>query len=752
MSGIRESIDDVLGNRRRQLPLVEREIARWEAIRGCLETLERALEDARQKSAQEDALEVIARVDLDATQLSKLASESMAMLAVARARLSRHTVNLGVSGRARNGKSTLLQSLAGLDDEQIPTGRGQPVTAVRSRIYHSAEDRSARITLHTQRSFCEFVLAPYFRLLELPAGPWSIEDFARADLTEMPAGLDDRRRDQLRPYLARLREMQESLDTYRKFLTGDMRSIELEELRAWVAYPAHDAGPAADRRYLAVREAVITCPFPTADVSSLGLVDLPGLGELAPDAQAHHLAGLENDVDFVIIVKWPLDNTAMWSQEDQSGLDLIGQARGAASMRDFMTVLVNTGRCEADNIAALDEHIRRQLNDGIDGRHYQVWHADVADRDAVSRDVMGAALAHLAEALPRMDRAVVGAALDTCAANRTSLATAAARTLETLRTISRPTPVEELIQRAGDLQDDIAGGLHLWIEELHRRAGESYEDTAFLERVGAIGEEVREWILDGFGQGREQWQANALRQMMRARASSKYATEALNDIRNEVFRRFGGVDDVLKQRREEFWSALVAALGARLVHLMDGTTAAERLQSLVRRLREAPDPCPHLAETVDVVLDVGLDYRTRLMPAMRRSLEILRSEVIDEETGDVSVVIAVPLTEEGAQQMFARLSELARQAVYETGRALEGEPQNLALALLAYAEQFEDGLIRSGASDAEFRRLVGIYRDELWPEDRTGPVTATARIQRVVGLLNSLADMLREQGTDKGDD
>ncbi len=57
--------------------------------------------------------------------------------------------------------------------------------------------------------------------------------------------------------------------------------------------------------------------------------------------------------------------------------------------------------------------------------------------------------------------------------------------------------------------------------------------------------------------------------------------------------------------------------------------------------------------------------------------------------------------------------------------------------LLAYGGQLEEMPIRSGSSDGEFRTLVGVYRDGMWPEERSGPVTASARAQRIVGFLQA---------------
>ncbi|MGK5110810.1 MULTISPECIES: hypothetical protein [unclassified Geodermatophilus] len=725
-------------SRRARLPVIEREIERWTGLRTVLSALTVALAEAAEPD--EDGSPPVV-FDVDPVDLERIAAEALAALAVTRARVSRHTVNIGVSGRARNGKSTLLQSLSGLDDEQIPTGRGQPVTAVRSRIFHSDTARTARLTMHSTVSFCSEVVGPYFQVLGLAPEPRTVEEFARFDLPAAVSDLPAEQVDRLRPVLARLQEMQESLPSFRSLLTGEVREVGLEDLRRWVAYPATDSG-VPDRRYLAVRDAVITTAFPISEVVELGLLDLPGLGEMVPKAEEHHLAGLENDVDFVVVVKRPTDTNAMWSVEDQASLDLIGRACGAAAVRDFMTILVNTGGCERVNIDALLDDIRRRLNDGVDGRNYQVWQADAAQRDAVARDVLGGVLTHLADALPRMDAAVVDRAMATCAQARQELLACTQRLLTTVRSIARPTAVEELIKRADAVQDEILVGVQDWVEELRGRTGDTYEDEEFLERVDHLCDEIRGWAMDGFGQGRTAWVERAHLDMRKAGAAAKVSTDALNGVRNEIARRFSGIDDVLLQRREEFWRGLAEALSPRLSGLLVGGTGQEALTNLARALREAPDPCPQLAHSVDVALDVRLDYRTRLLPRMRRLLDILRPEGIDPGTGNIRAPLVVPTTAAGAEDLYTEIVELARQAIYEGGRLLQEETQTMALVLLAYAEQFEDMVIRSASSNAEFRRLVDAYRDELWPEERSGPATATAKVQRVVGLLQAVVTAL----------
>lgn len=738
MTEISDRIETVLAARREKLPLVNEELARWGAVRLLLADLTAALRDAAR--IDEEDCSAAVEFDVDGVELERIAAQALAELAVTRARVSRPTVNIGVSGRARNGKSTLLQSLSGLADEQIPTGQGQPVTAVRSRIFHSDTTRSALLTMHTETSFCGEVVAPYFRVLGLAPEPRSLDQFERLDLAAAIRDLPPELLERNRPVVARLREMRESLATYAGFLTGAVEPVDVADLRRWVAYPARQQGAVPDCRYLAVRDAVITSRFPIREVVALGLIDLPGLGEMVPNAEEHHLAGLENDVDFVMVVKRPTDTNATWFREDQAGLDLITRACGAAAVRDFMTILVNTGGCEPVNTDALLDDIGRRLNDGTPDRNYQVWTADVAQRGVVAEQVLGRALSHLATALPRMDTAVIDAAMARCDQARGELLAHTERLLTAVRAVARPTALEELIKRADAVHDELMIGVQDWVADLRRRTGDTHEDEDFLERVEQLREEIRGWAMDGFGLGRDEWVQRAHLDMRKAGASAKVSTDALNGVRNEIARRLSGIDDVLLRRREEFWRGLADALSPRLAGLLPGRTAEEALGNLARVLREATHPCPHLAGTVEVALDVRLDYRTRILPRMRRVLDVLRPEGIDPVTGQVRSALVVAADADGAANLYLQVNEFARQAIYEAAVLLKEEAQTMAMVLLAYGEQFEDMLVRSESSDAELRRLVGAYRDELWPEERSGPATATARVQRVVGLVQAVVE------------
>ncbi|MEU9128365.1 hypothetical protein AB0D08_09690 [Kitasatospora sp. NPDC048540] len=739
MSSIREQLDEVLRRRGEYRPVVEEEIDRWTRIGQLVATLGEAA--APDLAGEPDPAQPVLGAP-DTAEMAAAVEDCLGVLATVRARVNRGTVNIGVSGRARNGKSTVLQALSGLDDRQIPSGRGQPVTAVRSRIYHSATDRGARLRMHTAASFLAEVIAPYHAELGLGRAPQSVEEFARHGYGHVADGLGPQDKPRLAPVLARLQEAQEAVESYRPYLTGETRTVDLTDIRQWVAYPEPSAQAA--RPYLAVRDAAITCAFPLEDLTALGLVDMPGLGELVPRAEEHHLDGLRNDIDFVIVVKRPTDTNSMWAQEDARALQLIGSVCTTADVRDFALVLVNTGGCLPENIAALQDDLDKRLNNASGGRGYWVVAADGADRDAVRDQVLRPVLEHLALALPRMDRAAIEDAVRVCEEHRERIAEQAAAWAQRLRAAAVPTSTEQSIARAEELRAEVAASVQGWVDTLKGRAADDFEDTEFYERITEVHQEVRAWVLDGFGQGADAWRQRALNRFRVDRASLPFASAELNRIRVEMARRFSAVDSLLSRRRDEYWAGLAAALGPRLTLLVEDTAgpAQHVLSDLAAVLRDAPEPCPELAETLGFALDVRLDYRTRALPRVRRALEVLLPEPDDpaHDSGPATL-LSVPRTDEGAGLLLERITQLARQAAYDAQGVLAQEPGTTAQVLFAYGEQFEDAFVRAESSEAEFRRLVAGFQDRLWPGDRTGPQSVSARVHRLRHLVAELRRM-----------
>ncbi len=769
----------ILDDRRRLLPGIRAEVARWRAVDDRLAALATAVEALRTHATT--PAELRDALALPFAEAREGAAEAVRLLRVLEARFARDTVNIGVSGQARVGKSTLLQSVSGLGDDQIPTGQALPVTAVRSRIFHAPDLRRATLRLHTFDTFVTEVVAPYHAELDiagLPGSPAEFHGWVYPEPSPPPgppaSGGNNRRVEGLRPTTApddvpadrpswvtmlnRLRAMQESFPTYVHDLTGGERTVPLEELRAWVAYPTNaeeqaarqrGSGPVA-RRYLAVRDVRIDCPFPHAQVRHLGIVDLPGLGEFAARADQHHVGGLQNEVDVVLMVKRPVEGMAYWGDADARALDLVDSARGFADRRDFVFLVLNTGDTAEALVTALRDHIRGQVNSGVPDQFFRVLETDAADAADVFAHVLSPVLDHLAARMPAMDA-------DTLAGTRGELRATAQRIGVLTDDLGRAlasvaqasgSVAEDLDLRARRLRQDLSGALVGLVSQLRAQARAVGEDQDYTDAVERAYTATRAWIADGLGVGAQAWRDEALRSMTVDRNSSRYAGDELNRVRVEISSCFEEIDVYFAARVRALWEQVADIVRDHTGVLLGATAGEDALRRFAALLAEASEPCPRLRRAVEQLLTVRLDYRSQLHPRVRAELDGLTLQERDPITGEQRNRVVVEVSADGAEQLYAFVAQMAEQAAYLTKKALLlREGVTPALVLHAAAEQLEDTMIRSGDSEREFKRLARSYRDEIWPGVFGEVDAANARVAAVGRARTALVATLAEGTT-----
>lgn len=745
---IENKITTILQERHNQLPRIDQQIERWKKLDQQLSSLKGAVVTLCQhEDADGQTQSALSTLHFDS--IHEAISTSLVKLGLLKGRFSRATLNIGVSGRARVGKSTLLQSIAGLKDEQIPTGSGLPVTAVRSQIFHSQQSR-ATLQLHSYDSFRRDVLQPYHEALDLPEAPQTLEQFASYQYPRSDADLSESKRQQSTaiPVLRRLKEMQAALPSYRDDLTGATKVVSLDHLRQYVAYPtadaeekAHRLGQAASRPYLAVKDVRIECPFPYAQVAQLGIVDLPGLGELAANAEEHHLEGLQNDVDMVLLVKRPLEGMAYWGREDGAATDLLDKACGFVKDRgDFVYIVINTGGVDQDKINALRGDILRQLNNT-----YQVLETDAADPENVYKNVLLPVLTHLAQRLPVMDQQVrdgtIALSSGICQQVRQALAAIEAALGKGNARQLDSSEQEWLITAADALREQLAVGMKKELNELLKKARQESgpEFQAYEDAVDQAYNATCAWIDNGFGRGIEGWYENADAKMSIKSGSAGFIEDELNRIRVEVSNFFAGLDQHFEQALDTLWAHLADdIISPRCGSLLHGESGHAALATLGRLMAEAEEQCNVLHQAVLDLLALRLDYRTQLHPKVRITLDDLKSEVDDPEKGGKTSRFTAEHTPAGIEQLLRDLTGLARAVVYQTRKALLDEAMVPARVIHAAVEQFADALIRSGDSEKEFRRLVRCYRDQIWPDRFAGIKAANARVAAVKNAIKAV--------------
>ncbi|WP_328405132.1 hypothetical protein OHS70_37560 [Streptomyces sp. NBC_00390] len=745
---------------------MERESTRWRTLGERLDELEGALADLRVHTTMD--ADLAAALTLPQLPEIRLAvAEAADSFRVIASRFTRTTVNIGVSGAARMGKSTLLQSISGLDDNQIPTGHGIPVTAVRSRIFHSPAVRRAELEMHTPESFLAEVISPLHVALDLSPAPRTVAEFGR---WVYPEALPDTRD---RVLLTRLRELHSALESYKPLLTGGVKTVPLEEVRPFVAYPTHEeitkAAGRVGRAYAAVREARIECAFPHEHVARIGIVDLPGLGEVAADADRRHVAGLRNEVDAVLVVKRSSDTSSFFDETDTAGLSLLDEVRGFVRSTGEFTYLVHNVDPDKPHLAEnLRGDLLRNVNGGEPDRFFTVFETDVRDPERVGRELLSPLLKRMAEGLPVMDTEVLAGTRTQASAVRDRTRLQLTDLRRALDQVARRAGVPEEVNdaKAAQLRSAIARRLRGLVAELAAEAHGSMVDPGFSEAVEKAYEGVLEWIQDGFGKGADAWREEALTCMITEGHAAAFAGPEFSRIRVEISRRFAALDDFFTARLTAAWDRTASVLEAECGALFkpdegrhadsasgsDGTTVSpvarpgrDVLAELAELFARSSQPCPGLASAVNSLLDVRLEYRTLLYPRVRPDLAPLNLQVTHPDTGEQMQQVAVPLTEEGAEDLHELFSGLAEQAAFRIQKSLSQEAAVPAAVIYALVEQFEDTLIRSGTSVPEFRRFVRSYRNDLWPEEFQGIDEANSRFARVVRVAQDISSVIEEE-------
>jgi len=724
MARLKRIVDD----RAARLPQVADRLNRLDVLDEALDNLRRCAHELPTDWADQDAVrDAMARID--DSEIGKSLTEARASLSSVKARLSRTTVNVGVTGRARVGKSTLLQSVSGLTDDQVPTGDNINVTAVRSRLFHASEPR-AFLTFHSRTGFLDEVVWPYFTELAVSPAPSSIEAFEGMDLRHQ---MEARRSGpdvltfEAESRWHRLIQIQSAVPRIKSlFDQGELTLTNLDGLRPYVAYPTPEQdkaeverGVPAPRQYLAVRDCRIEAPFPETAVDRLGIVDLPGLGEVASGIDEKILTGLRDEVDVVLLMKRAAVGLTQVDETDIKAADLIDRARGdITDTSDFAWIVINASPGDENRVEALRTQILTRLNFGQADSRYLTLQADARDASEVHSAVLVPVLDRLTDRLPIMDEQVLNGAVRSIKSPLQGIKTAAASLRDAVaraRTVSG-SGREELDDLAHEMRADLQQSLARLRPE---RLGEAYVDR-YIERVDTVHGEIKEWLDEGLGSfdSRAEWVEYAIRDSGTEVSLRPFAIAELHRLRVEVTSRYAQLDEYLNDVLvDEFYAAVCSAFsgrdvdgggksGADLAYLLGsaGLPPAKRIQTLLANFEACDPPVAGLVEAVRRLAGLRFDFRLQSYP-------VLHDLSLQRRPKDG----AFPPDFETVEFMYDWFGEVILQYSHNIRQALAADASRQFKVLSGAAVVFEDEIIRSGRSKRELRNLADGYRDELWP-------------------------------------
>lgn len=279
-------------------------------------------------------------------------------------RFGRDTINISVIGRARQGKSRLLQSISGLADEVIPASNGGDCTGAKSVICNQPGLAEARadVIFYTEFELVEQVQR-YLRELNIPSNIGSVFQIPSlapyiSDFISNMSGKTGREQS----LFGHLRKYVEHFDDYSNLL-GKEIGVNEEHIRDYVAQ--YDCNMCPTYKFLAVKEVRIYTEFNYADAGKIVLVDTIGLGDTSLGIREKMLATLRNDSDAAILVRLPSANGDSIRVEDDELYDFICDAMGMDTLGKWLFFALNIGE-ELGNFNSGDAMAKalkdRQLN------------------------------------------------------------------------------------------------------------------------------------------------------------------------------------------------------------------------------------------------------------------------------------------------------------------------------------------------------------------------------------------------------
>jgi hypothetical protein len=670
--------------------------ARLDEIGAALATVDRIRVDLLPR-VEDDARTRLAAWAVPIRELADSVAREQSALERALARLRRQSLNIGMVGRARQGKSRFLQSLTGLTAREIPDGQGRFCTGVPSTVQHVAGvDTYADVYFHSAASFLGEVIGPYYDQLKLGPPPASPAEFSRGPLPPLPPGPTPEAESAYR----HLSTYHRTFPDYGTLIGAPLRRVAADEIRGFVAQD-DEAGHEV-HAFRAVRRVQIFTAFPHDDLGGIGVIDLPGLGDTNLGDSQVMLSALQDDVDVVLFLRRPNPEGDGIHDYDIALYHIAKNALPEIPMerRSFL-ILNHRASTELDNLARCEE-FREQVADSA----IRVVATEIADCSSPGQvaaqfePVVDYLLANIGE----LDRMLL-AERNRRAAEIQQEARLLVRELSSLGVLAQPTsqwfPV--FLSLFGAAYEELSVGIEGLVKEYKAERGTP--DPTFSAAVRAALDRAR--ADDGIPSEPEIERSFAL-----------YGGQVLayghllNETRAHLSRHFLELDVALKECVEQMWRRTAAVLrAAGQLGPLTEQTGREFLVSLGERIPPGLGFAgrSEVRYALEVLTGFELPYRSFIQHRIRHCLDGMD---IDRPKIGFAPQAPPPDAATVAEALAIAYQEtLAECAAQLTG--LLSEPNQ---AVFGIVEEFRDRVLRSRGVPDEWRAIYEDIRAEIWTD------------------------------------
>lgn len=330
-------VNSIVNQRSKLLPQIEAQLDKLNQIEAALNNLKSFSNNAGFESA-------FSTIPFDKA-FGQIAQARKALVR-AQQRLKRKNISIAVAGKARQGKSQLLQMLTGLGDEQIPTGDTTFCTAARSRIINTPNNPSATVHFLSESDFLEKKIWPSYRVdpgrndaLGLSPRPGSLQSFLSSSLPELSAENTIPSKREFYDALKKTRDDMCADSSIAAMLGSAPLQVPLSEVAKYVTKDKDEL----PNYYHVVDYVEISTPFAVGLPEGMEVFDLPGLGEMTANIRETMLNAVKNDADIVLFLRKPVTGGDGWKADDYEAFDMLKEIYRDEGIQpnDWVSLILN---------------------------------------------------------------------------------------------------------------------------------------------------------------------------------------------------------------------------------------------------------------------------------------------------------------------------------------------------------------------------------------------------------------------------
>lgn len=694
---IQHVITKVLKKRHQNVPMLEQTERALHELTQQLDTLRHMAGDTTElENVPEDFREVTANIGNQIGSLQQEIADLLPKVANVAERFRKDTINIGVAGRAKQGKSTILQSISGLPKELIPTREDAACTATKSKIYHFEGEAYAHIDFYAADEFLKEMVVPSFKQLRLPP-PFSLRDFQNPlpplNVEESQERLLDKE------IYDQLSKLQQAFPAFHQELSTS-KTIQIADIPHYVTKD-HAVS-------MGIKAAHIYTRFPNHDVTGLCLIDLPGM-EAGYNFEAKLIDSLEKEVDAVIYVKRPNPKEGVWDKIDYNILDLINASVKDIQLEQWLFIVLNE-LDDGSNSSAV-----QYLQAHVPANYTQLNMLTCMCKDSadVERSIFAPILDHLEQNLEEIDRAL----LTNLSSHMEQIAGKA--------TLSLSQVMKFFHAEADEL--GVFKTFKRCFEEFHQKLANTLENLVVEVRTRTYLDENQQNFL-------------ATVKAICREAEENPPVPSVEELKNRFYPEggwFGIVEETLPNLRTELAESLAEGLNVFLEDMIENIyrdilveAIPEKLRALVasddkkltpREQMEAfyelldPHEHPKLRGAFKYIFGFDFSYQSHFHYRVRQQMKSL------DPLMDASLVpdlIPSNAGKEQAEDIQRGLATMYAQAVAKIQKQfiteMQADPGN---AVFALVEEIRDRLLRKEGVIDEWETFLLLRRGEVWPEE-----------------------------------